>query len=139
MNMVSAISAVLLDDEQRVRHPAALFGVRFSLSVEPLVYATAGVLSLNYNGGYWHFQALSNGAFYMAPEAEDPFRVTSPNGYSGIMSGDGLGLTACLFTYSRLSFCVQAEFARRCASQYHLLREYVFDHDEADSILRAID
>jgi hypothetical protein len=54
------------------------------------------------------------------------------------MSGDALGITACIYAYSHLSFG-QGNFAETCAQHYHWLREYMFQHAEARDILRAID
>jgi Antirestriction protein len=38
------------------------------LTVERTVYDVLNELAPDYCGGYWHFYALSNGGFYMAPE-----------------------------------------------------------------------
>lgn len=73
----------LIPESQRIHHTAQLFGVHFPLRLEPTVYAIAGNLSADYTGGYWHFYALDNHAFYMAPSADHPFRLISPNGYQG--------------------------------------------------------
>lgn len=81
---------------------------------------------------------LENGGFYMAPD-EDTFRVSCPNGFEGTMSGDAFGIVVCLYAYSELSFSSVPELAEACAEQYHLLREYIFEHSEATAILGAID
>lgn len=137
--MQTAISVMALDDDQRVRHPAALFGVHFPMCLEPMIYSMADRLSPDYAGGLWSMYALSNGAFYMAPETEGSMRVVSPNGFEGTMSADALGITACLYAYSHLSFGGPTDLAETCARQYHLLREFMFEHVEVGAILRAID
>lgn len=81
---------------------------------------------------------LDNGGFYMAPNS-DTFQVSCQNGYEGTLSGDAFGITVCLYAYSELSFSDIPELTETCAEQYHLLREYIFDHEEAKAILRAID
>lgn len=139
MQVVPAISVMALDDDQRLRHPAALFGVHFPMCLEPVIYSMADRLSPDYAGGYWAMYALSNGAFYMAPESEESMRVVSPNGFEGTMTADALGITACLYAYSDLSFGGLAEFAETCARQYHLLRGFMFEHAEVGAILQAID
>lgn len=139
MQVVPAISVMALDDDQRLRHPAALFGVQFPMCLEPVIYTMADRLSPDYAGGYWAMYALSNGAFYMAPEFEGPMRLTCPNGYEGTLSADALGITVCLYAYSHLSFGGPEVFAENCARQYHLLREFMFEHAEAGAILQAID
>jgi len=56
----------------------------------------------------------------------------------GQMTADALGITACLYAYSNLSFGSGA-FAETCAEHYHLLRKFAMYHTEVRSILRAID
>jgi hypothetical protein len=139
MQVTPAIAVLALDEDQRVRHPAALFGVSFPMCLEPVIYTMAGRLSPDYTGGLWAMYALSNGAFYMAPESKESMRMVSPNGFEGTMSADALGITACLYAYSHLSFGGPEAFAEICTRQYHLLREFMFEHAEAGAILRAID
>ena len=86
----------LVPDADRVAHTAGLFGVDFSLRLEPHVFTMADRLSTDYRGGYWDFYALSNGGFYMAPATDATFKVSCENGFEGSMSADALGLTACL-------------------------------------------
>jgi hypothetical protein len=136
--MDTTISRQLVADNQRTTITADLFGVYFPLQLEPFVYAVTSKLSEDYSGGYWHFYTLTNGGFYMAPDSDGQFAVISENGFEGFMSADALGVTACLYAYSHLSFG-QGEFAETCAQHYHWLREYMFEHAEAGDILRTID
>ena len=129
----------LLGDPQRIFHTAALFGISFSMRLEPAVFTIAGQLSQDYTGGLWHFFALSNGGFYMAPQSERRFRVISENGFEGEVSADALGITACLYAYSQLSFTGDGAFQKTCADQFHLLRACALDHAEAGAIFAAID
>ncbi len=134
----STISRQQVDNDRRISHTAALFGSHFPLLLEPTVYGFAGNIASEYKGGYWQFYMLSNGGFYMAPSSETPFKVSCENGFEGDLSGDALGITACLYAYSHLSFG-EGEFAETCGGQYHLLREYMFEHPEVRGILGAID
>ena len=127
-----------LSDAHRVSYTASLFGFDFPLRVEPLVFSTARRLATGYEGGSWEFYALSNGGFYMAPAGQGIFNVICENGFEGELSSDALGMTACLYAFSALSFGAGA-LAGTCAEQYHLLREHMFDHREVRSILAAID
>ena len=99
----------------------------------------AGTLSRDYRGGYWDMYKLDNGGFYMAPDSGTPFQVSCMNGYEGTLSSDAFGLTVCLYAYSNLSFSDIPELAETCAEQFHLLKEYVFEHQEVKGILAAID
>jgi hypothetical protein len=138
----SAITRSLIAEAVRMDATHTLFGLHFPLRLEPTVFNMAGMLSEQYQGGSWEFYALSNGGFYMAPcHAQKPdkgFAVTSENGFAGPMSGDALGMTACLYAYSHLSFA-QNSFGELCAKHYHWLREYALDHSEAGAIFAAID
>ena len=127
-----------LVDAQRVAYPAAIFGAHFPFRVEPAIFMFAGHLSAAYDGGHWEFCALSNGGFYMAPRSPSAFEVRAENGFDGEMSACALGITACLYAYSHLSFGGDG-LAETCATQYHLLREHALDHREARAILAAID
>jgi len=49
------------------------------LQLEPLVYAITDNIAEEYNGGFWEFYTLSNGAFYMAPHSDTPFKVSCEN------------------------------------------------------------
>ncbi len=74
----------------------------------------------------------------MAPD-DEAFQVVCMNGYEGTLSGDAFGIVVCLYAYSELSFSSVPDLVEVCAEQYHLLREYMFEHPEAEAILRAID
>ncbi len=134
----TTITRQCVDDDRRVNHTAEIFGIHFPMRLEPCIFNMAGMLSDDYRGGCWIFYALSNGAFYMAPESIETFKVVSENGFEGSMSADALGITTCLYAYSHLSFGGDA-LAEVCAEQYHLLREFMLQHAEVQGILRAID
>lgn len=121
--------------KDRLQHTAELFGIHFPMIIEPTVYMFAKRLSDSYQGGYWHFYSLDNGGFYMAPDGNYP--VISDNGFSGTMTGDAFGITACLYAYSHLSF--RAELSELCGRHYHLLREAMFELPEVRAILATID
>ena len=109
-----------LADEERADFVHALFGLHFPMRLEPTIFAMAGMLAEDYNGGYWQFYVLGNGAFYMAPDVDHGYEVSCANGFEGTLSADALGVTACLYASSQLSFG-EGRFAEVCADQYHLL------------------
>lgn len=133
-----SISSVLVPDENRVQHTAELFGIHFPMRLEPVVFDTAS-MAAEYNGGYWEFYALSNGGFYLAQSTEQRFHLSCPNGYEVELSADALGIVCCLYAYSLLSFERIQGFSETCAEHYHLLREFMLEHDEAVAMLRVID
>lgn len=124
---------------QRIKHTAEIFGIRFPLNIEPAIYSIAANIAAEYDGAYWEFYSLSNGGFYMAPSLDKQYEVSCVNGYEGKLSADALGITACLYAYSHLSFSSNAAFAEICANHYQWLRAYMLDHAEAGAILAAID
>ena len=129
----------LIPESDRLLHTAQLFGFHFPLRLEPTIYALADELSRDYQGGYWHFYRLDNGAFYMAPGSETPFHVISPNGFAGELSPEAFGITVCLFAFSNLCFGGDTDFTAVCAEHFHGLRRYALAHSEAQAILAAID
>lgn len=128
-----------LTTNQRVKHTAKLFGVRFPFNIESAIFSIAGKLSSEYDGAYWEFYSLSNGGFYMAPRMGNLYAVSCINGYKDSMSADALGITACMYAYSHLSFSSDPGFAEVCANHYHRLRAYIFQHEEGSAIFSAID
>ena len=124
---------------QRIKHTADLFGVHFPVNIEPAIYQFTGNMAPKYNGAYWEFYSLSNGGFYMAPSSDKHYLVNCDNGFEGKLTADAIGITACLYAYSHLSFSNNAAFAELCANHYHWLRAYMLEHAEARSILGAID
>lgn len=134
----NTITRQLVAEDQRTHVTADLFGVYFPLQLEPFIFSMASRLSEDYGGGYWNFYTLNSGGFYMAPDSDRQFQVISQNSWEGLMSADAFGITVCLYAYSNLSFG-SGNFSVTCAEQYHLLREYMMDHDEARTILAATD
>ena len=128
-----------VDDKQRIKHTSDLFGIRFPLNIEPTIFSIAVNIATEYNGAYWDFFSLSNGGFYMAPCSDKAYQVSCDNGFEGTLSADALGITACLYAYSHLSFTANPAFADVCSNNYHWLREYMLEHAEANAILSAID
>lgn len=135
----STITRQQVSDKLRIQHTADLFGILFPLSIEPVIYSITSNIASDYKGAYWEFYSLNNGGFYMAPCSEKSYQVSCDNGFEGKLSADALGITACLYAYSHLSFSNNKAFAEICANQYHWLREYMLEHAEASAILSAID
>lgn len=133
-----AITNTIVSESARMVTVDRLFGLGYVLKLEPAVFSIAEALASDYTGGYWEFHDLSNGGFYMAPRFDTEFTVSCENGFVGKLSPDSFGITVCLYAFSELSFS-DDRLAHTCASQYHLLREYVSAHIEAQSIYKAID
>ncbi len=132
------ITSTNVPEDQRLETTETLFGLNFPLTLEPTIFSMTERLCPEYSGGYWHFYTLSNGGFYIVPNIDSPIAICSPNGWDGMMSAEGLGVTACLFAYSHLSFS-EGPFAQTCAQHFHWLKDAACEHSEARAILAAID
>ena len=135
---LNLITRELVPEDQRMAVTERLFGVHFPLQMEPVIYGITDRMATEYSGGYWEFFQTSNGGFYMAPAEDRIFHVKCDNMFEGDLSADALGITACLYAYSHLSFS-DGRFARVSACHYHRLREYMFEHAEVKAILGATD
>ena len=136
--MQNIVTRELVPEDQRMAITERLFGLHFPLQFEPVVYGITERMAESYKGAYWEFYTLSNGGWYMAPSSNTVFHVTCDNMFEGDLSADALGITACLYAYSHLSFS-DGRFGRVCACHYHRLREYMFEHAEVKLILQATD
>lgn len=136
--MDNIITATRVSESQRMDVADEHFGIRFPLTAEPMIYQFATQLASAYSGGYWHFYRLGNGGFFMSPELDETFKVIAENGYEGTMSAEAMGITACLYAFSNLSFG-EGKFGKTCADHYHWLYEFAMGHIEAAAIRAAID
>ncbi|HYD60876.1 MAG TPA: antirestriction protein [Noviherbaspirillum sp.] len=131
------VTATLVPEVKRLGILPKYFGERHMLKAEATVYNWMSMLASDYIGGYWNYYELSNGGFYMAPTSPERFDIlVDSNGYSGEMSADAAGITACLF-----AFCNLANYLRddRIIDLYHQLRDFAATHPEGCEIFRAID
>ena len=139
MTTQTAVTQTLVPEDQRLAVTERLFGVWFPMRLEPYIYTVTERLTKDYHGGYWDFHTLSNGGFYMAPSTDRSFHVICENQFEGDLTADAVGITACLYAYSNLSFAGPDALADICNDQYYLLRDYMMEHPEAEAILKAID
>jgi hypothetical protein len=101
---ITTVTRQLIPEDQRLSHTANLFGAHFPLQLEPVIYGITEKMAESYAGGYWNFYSLDNGGFYMAPDDDRIFAVSCDNYFTGELSADALGIVACLYAYSHLSF-----------------------------------
>ena len=139
MTTQTTVTRTLVPEDQRLAITEKLFGIHFPLRLEPVVYTITERLTEDYRGGYWDFYTLSNGGFYMAPVGDQRFHVMCENQFEGELSADALGITACLYAYSNLSFAGPDAFSDICSDQYQWLRAFMMEHPEVEAILGATD
>lgn len=140
-NQEQPVTASVVSAGQRLDFLPAYFGPRLMMRGEALVYTWLRRLSEDYNGGFWHYYTLTNGGFYMAPEADKRMRIeVYGNGFAGEMSADAAGIVATLFALCQLtSEAGQTDDGAALADRYHFLRDFAAYHPEAALIYRAID
>ena len=104
------------------------------IEFENFVYTIAGRFT-DYNGGLWRFWDLDNNGFFMSPDTDVDFHFQNPDNYSDVnLSAEALGIVACLYAFSHLSFK-----HHKLGDFYHLLAEYAYDHPEAAAIWESVD
>ena len=135
---LNLVTRELVPEDQRMEITERFFGIHYPLRLEPVIFGITDRMANQYSGGYWNMSTLSNDGFYMAPAGDEVFHVTCDNMFEGDLSADALGITACLYAYSHLSFS-DGRFGRICACHYHRLYEYMVSHPEARAVLGAID
>ncbi len=127
------ITSTQVPDNQRPSFIVGKIGNLF-IPFEQEVYRTAGAYS-QYEGGYWEFHQLSNGGFYMAPDNDTLYHFENTENYSDVdLSSEALGIVACLYAFSRMSFTYAS-----LGDFYHKLRDFAQAHPEAGAIFEAID
>lgn len=133
-----AITATLVPEAERLAFlPEHLFGVRFMLRGEQLVYRWMSTLCPSYSGGFWNYVRLSNGGAYMALDQQGQIRVTvDTNGYEGEMSIEAASIVVNLFALCHLS---QHACDDTLTERYYALRDFAAEHAEHAVIFAAID
>lgn len=138
------IRATLVPNERRLSVLPKYMSDRFMIVGEQMVYSWMRALCPTYDGGLWDFVELSNGGFFMSPwygqkldNGVEGFKVeVRGNGYTGTMSAEAAGITACLFAYGQLANqTAQAHFIDLRDN----LRDFAKQHFECSEILAAID
>jgi hypothetical protein len=138
-NTSNIITSSIVPEEERLSFIEHTFGLSFPLQIEPFIYHIAGHISHQYDGGYWIYHRLSNGGFFMAPDHNQPFHCICDNGFEGDVFAQTLGVSACLYAFSQLSFSDNNQLSGLCAKHYHLLRDFVPELSEVDEILAMCD
>ena len=122
--------------EDRMNFTPLLFGPEMFLQGERCVFEWMRRLCADYNGGYWKYFAVSNGAYYMAPARDGKMRLTWPLNWSDeTVSPDAAGIVATLFA---LNNAMGAGADDCLVKNYYALSEYAMAHPEAPAIFRLI-
>mgnify|MGYP000645732381 FL=1 len=75
----------------------------------------------------------------MYPESDHLFHADCDNGFVGDVTTKVLGVSACLYAFSNLSFSDHKRLSELCTQHYHWLREFVPEMGEEGQILAMCD
>ena len=139
MGKTPITTSTLVAEGDRITCIEDIFGILFPMRIEPFIYSITEHISGDYNGGYWHYNTINNGGFYMYPESGEMFHVICSNGFIGDVTGEVLGVSACMYAYSHLSFSEDQQLSALCSNHYYLLREYVYGMDQVDVVMAICD
>lgn len=141
MNQSATITATRVASHQRMAFLPRMFDA-VHLRGEALVYGFARRMCPHYQGAYWAFQQLDNGAGYMVPvgpEFDGQFYVTGLNGSRVLVSADAFGIVVMMHALSHLSFKTHGVTRTRLVQRFEGLRDYAWAHAEARQILELCD
>ena len=102
------------------------------------INSTAILLPFGWPFGVPLFYRVTNGKSDRLLAEEKTYQVSCENFFEGNLSADALSISACLISYSHLSFGGDA-YAHNYADQFYKLREFMLDHPEVKAILGATD
>lgn len=129
------ITARAVPDRERALSLPIHFGGIFAPLVEITIYDVMRDMAPDYCGAFWHLYELSNGGFYMAPKLGALKICITRNSFTGLLSADGAGITACLLAYSHLAL---ARHSESLADHYRWLLDFTTVHAEGEKIIGAV-
>jgi hypothetical protein len=138
MTKKSRITATpVVGEEARLDFLPTHLHIRWLMMGQNLFFTWLDRLSPDYGGGFWNFYELSNGGFYMAPNASRRFAIAvETNGYEGEVSADAAGIISSLFALNQLA---NVTGEKHLADAYYDLMDFAAEHAEAPAIFGAID
>ncbi|GEM_PF-2372196 len=111
-------------------------------SFEQQIFRAMGELCPEYTGGLWSYHMLSNGGWYMAPEAAT-FSIADWEGTRHPMSSDVAGLAITQYVVNHLSWYFHEkhdQVAKNAAiAHFDALQAYTATHPDAAAIRWALD
>lgn len=122
-------------DEDRLDFLPNNVGKHF-LRYENLTYDFMRKACKDYSGGFWDYQTLSNGGFYMTFQTDKKLRLVWPDNYfDDEMSADAASICIGLMTQNAFAWHVEPE---KFTDKYHALLDYAAQHKEAGLIYAFI-
>lgn len=135
-------AATRLEGAQRLTFLPSLFSTDFMVS-EATVYAYAMRHIEGYEGGFWHYNRLPDGAGYMVPDMASVSFSNPDNYFESEVSAEvaGIIITALVLNHRSWhhSHHDRDELCRHFCKRYEQLMAFVSEHPKAATIYRALD
>ncbi|MGF6607077.1 hypothetical protein OKW45_001977 [Paraburkholderia sp. WSM4175] len=132
-----------VSDTERPKFTPDMFGPRYFIPGEGMLFHFAEALMPDYDGGLWSFHRVSNGAMFAAPPERETWRIVVDGNYTDCeVSTEAAGIILSMFALGAIAETAHGRgdgnSTDRLADHYHLLRYYACEHPEARAILAAI-
>lgn len=139
---LSHTDATRLDGAQRLTFLPSLFSSDFMLS-ELSVYAYASRYIEGYNGGFWEYYSLPDGAGFMVPDRETVMFCNPDNWFEQEVSGEVAGIIVTAMVLNHRSFYHSHhdndELCAHFCNRFSALMAFIETHPDAAVIQRALD
>lgn len=134
--LAAPVTATPVPEFRRLSVLPRYFG-HHMMVVEAAIFDALGEMCDTYQGGYWEFYELSNGAFFMAPATAEKLTLTCAGNYfQGELSAEAAGIVASLLGINRALWKFRT---KQLDDRFYGLREYAIHHPESALIMAAID
>lgn len=137
------MTATLLSDDCRLGFTSSMAGAYYSRLEHSLFNEMIRATNDAYSGGYWEYLTLEHVGGYARVRTDEKFMMHSLNGWTGEMSADAAGICVTLTILSRLSFDAYRDNrhsdVEKISDNFHALREWSYDHPEAEAIVAFCD
>lgn len=150
-NAVDVVVVKVVSEDNRFKFLPSLFGSAFLLG-ESLVYGYMNAFAPLYKqggGGFWEFlESDEKSVMYMRPATPaKSFPFSTPNLFSGDLSADAAGIVVTIYALNHLMHEIKNlldgesldNLLESLIDRYQSLLDYASQHDESESIYRAID
>ena len=136
-------ATLITDPNCRLKFLPDLVGNNYFLAFERGVFnAMTEATDGRYTGGFWEFLRLETGG-YVRVQTKEKQMMQSLNGWRGEMSADAAGICITLTILSHLSFKAHSDGRQAemelISNHFHSLREWSYDHPEAEAIVAFCD
>jgi hypothetical protein len=132
------ITATIVPQDQRPGFLGRYLGGAAFIG-EMMLFQFMDRLCPSYKGGMWEFIELSNGAMFPKMSQEKVDCAWPDNFSEAKVTPQAAGIVVTLFTLSHLSFRLKGDALEKVCALYENLREYMYGHPEARSIIALTD